>query len=77
MNPNSAQNEFTTAPKKVGKKLPVFDNDRELQNFMASNFLESLKQMIRSTVNIIIREEIDKFRSEINDKIYFNGSYNR
>lgn len=77
MNPNSAQNEFTTAPKKVGKKLPVFDNDRELQNFMASNFLESLKQMIRSTVNIIIREEMDKFRSEINDKIYFNGSYNR
>jgi len=77
MNPNSAQNEFTTAPKKVAKKLSIFNNDKELQSFMASNFLESLKQMIRSTVNIIVREEMDKFRSEIDDKIYFNGSYHR
>ena len=77
MNHNSACQEFTTPPKKVAKKLPVFDNDKELQAFMAGNLLESLKQMIRSTVNIIIREEMDKFRSEVDDKFYFNGSYNR
>lgn len=77
MNHNSAQQEFTTTHKKVNKKLPIFDNDKELQSFMASNFLESLKQMIRSTVNIIVREEMEKFRSEIDDKIYFNGSYHR
>ena len=63
--------------KKVNKKLAVFDNDKELVNFMAGNLLESLKQMIRSTVNIIVREEMDRFRSEIDEKIYFNGSYNR
>ena len=63
--------------KKVNKKLAVFDNEKDLANFMASNFLESLKQMIRSTVNIIVREEMDKFRSEIDEKIYFNGNYNR
>jgi putative transposase len=63
--------------KKVNKKLPIFDNEKELANFMANNFLESLKQMIRSTVNIIVREEMDKFRQEVDDKIYFNGSYSR
>jgi len=77
MNPNSAQQEFTTAHRKVAKKLSVFDNDKDLTNFMAGNLLESLKQMIRIMVNTIVHEEMDKFRSEIDDKIYFNGSYNR
>ncbi|HRY74621.1 MAG TPA: IS256 family transposase [Candidatus Dojkabacteria bacterium] len=77
MNQNSASTEFTTTPKKVVNKLPVFDNDRQLESFMSSNFLESLKQMIRITVNTIVRQEMDKFRSEMDDKIYFNGNYNR
>jgi len=67
--------QFTT--KKVANKLPVFDNDKELQSFMASNFLESLKQMIRLTVKNIIKDEMNNFRAEIADKIYFNGTYPR
>jgi len=73
----SPASRLESTTKKVGRKLSVFDNDKDLANFMAGNLLESLKQMIRLIVNTIVREEMDKFRSEIDDKIYFNGSYNR
>ena len=63
--------------KKVNKKLTVFDTEKDLANFMAGNLLESLKQMIRIMVNTIVREEMDKFRQEVDDKIYFNGNYYR
>lgn len=61
------------------KKLPVFDEEKDLQKFLETNFTESLKQMIRVTVKTMVKEEMNSIREEFEDerKCYFNGSYPR
>lgn len=59
------------------KKLPVFDDDKELSRFLEQNFNESLKQMIKVTVKTMIKTEMEQFRAEFDDKLTFNGSYGR
>ena len=61
-------------------KLPVFETGSELHKFLESSFTESLKNLIKVTVNIMIKEEMDKFRKETTDfvsSMYFNGHYKR
>lgn len=59
------------------KKVPIFNSDKELASFLEHNLTESLKQAIRVTVNMMIREEMDQFRKQINEQLSFNGSYMR
>lgn len=61
------------------KKLPVFDEEKDLQKFLETNFTESLKQMIRVSVKVMVKEEMETMRGEFENerKCYFNGSYPR
>ncbi len=58
-------------------KLSVFGNDGELQKFLEVNFTESLKQMIKVTVNILVKTEMEEFRKQIDERLQFNGTYGR
>jgi len=68
-------NNFTAASKI--KKFPVFSDERQLGEFLSRNFTESLKQLIKVTVKTMIKTEMEIFRSEFNEKLYFNGTYPR
>jgi len=59
------------------KRLPVFEDDRDLQRFLETNFTDSLKQMIKVTVKTMVKAEMEIFRSEFSEKLSFNGSYGR
>lgn len=56
---------------------PVFNSDKDLAEFLLSNLTDSLKQSIRITVKIMIRQEMDDWRKEVNEKLSFNGFYDR
>lgn len=58
-------------------KLEVFDGDKELQRYLETNFTESLKNMIKLTVRTMVKTEMEAFRKEYGEKLYFNGSYGR
>lgn len=64
---------------KVGKikKFPALNDEQQLSDFLSKNFSESLKQMIKVTVRMMIKQEMETFRSEFSEKLYFNGSYPR
>lgn len=59
------------------QKAPVFNTDKELADFLLNNVTDSLKQSIKVTVRIMIRQEMEDFRKEVNEKLSFNGSYER
>jgi transposase-like protein len=59
------------------KKLPLFEEAKDLLKFLESNFTESLRQAIRILVKTMIKEEMEDFRKEVDEKIYFNGNYLR
>ena len=54
------------------KKLEIFQEEKELQRFLETNFTESLKQMIRVTVKTMVKSEMESFRKEFEEKMYFN-----
>ena len=58
-------------------RLPVFTEEKELTKFLETNFTESLKNMIKLTVKTMIKTEMESFRKEFSDKLYFNGYYGR
>ena len=58
-------------------KLPVFENDRDLQKYLETSFTESLRQLIKVTVSTMIKTEMEQFRQEFNEKLQFNGNYDR
>src|SRR5271157_2419398 len=59
------------------RKLPVFQEEKELSHFLETNFTESLKNMIKLTVKTMVKSEMEDFRKEVSDKLYFNGTYGR
>lgn len=59
------------------RKLEVFPEDRDLQKFLEVNFTESLKNMIKLTVKTMVKTEMEAFRKEYGEKLYFNGTYGR
>jgi len=59
------------------KKLEVFQEEKELQKFLETNFTESLKQMIKVVVKTMVKTEMESFRKEFEEKLYFNGYYGR
>ncbi|OGY86396.1 MAG: hypothetical protein A2233_00570 [Candidatus Kerfeldbacteria bacterium RIFOXYA2_FULL_38_24] len=48
------------------KSVPVFNSDKELATYLEQNLTETLKQAIRVTVNIMIKEDMEQFRKQIN-----------
>lgn len=58
-------------------RLPVFGEEKDLAKFLETNFTESLKQMIRVTVHAMVKNEMEEFRKEFTEKLYFNGTYGR
>ncbi len=73
--PNATQKDYSKI-----NKLPVFAGEQELTKFLESNFTESLKQFIRLIIKTMIKNEMDKFRKEMDGligKLYFNGCYPR
>lgn len=61
---------------KVGK-LPMFEEEKELQKFLETNFTESLKQMIKVTIKSMIKGEMEEVRKNMSDRPSFNGCYDR
>jgi putative transposase len=59
------------------RKLEVFDDGKELQKFLETNFTESLKNMIKLTVKTMVKTEMEAFRKTYGEKLYFNGTYDR
>lgn len=58
-------------------KLPVFNDDRDLQQFLERNLEDSLKQLIRISVTTTVKAELQSLRSELPYPPAFNGYYDR
>jgi len=66
--------------RKVDFNALGLQTEAELQKFLEGSFTESLRQLIRVTVKVMIKTEMEDFRKEMHDllgTIHFNGSYNR
>jgi putative transposase len=59
------------------KRLPIFSGERDLQKFLEQNMADNLKQLIKVTVQIMVRTEMEAFRSQFEEKLQFNGNYFR
>ncbi len=68
-------NKNTTNPKLA--KLPVFNSDGDLQQFLQRNLEDSLKQLIRVSVTTMVKSELESLRAELPAPPAFNGYYPR
>lgn len=59
------------------KKYPVFNSEKELADFMLNNLADSLKQSIKLTVTIMVKQEMENLRKEVKEHLSFNGYYDR
>lgn len=59
------------------QKKEVFNSEEELAKFLQSNLNETLKQSIRVTVKLMIKQEMESLRKELDEKLSFNGYYGR
>lgn len=64
--------------RRAHSNLPLFAGEGELRSFLEQSFTDSLKQLIKVTVNLMIKTEMETFRKEMTDLVlHFNGSYDR
>ena len=59
------------------KKLPVFEDEKDLLQFLERSLTDNLKQFIRVSISSLVKAEMKQIRSELQDQPYFNGHYNR
>jgi transposase-like protein len=64
------------------KKLPVFDDDKDLLAFLERSLTDNLKQFIRHSITTLVKAEMEQVRSELqqsqtNAPPAFNGYYHR
>ena len=59
------------------KKLPVFEDEKDLLSFLERSLTDNLKQFIRVSVSAMVKAEMEQIRSSLPDQTYFNGYYNR
>jgi len=59
------------------KKLPVFEDDKDLLQFLERSLTDNLKQFIRHSITTLVRAEMEQIRSELQDSSAFNGHYTR
>ena len=62
---------------KTIKKLPVFEDEKELLQFLERSLTDNLKQFIRVSITTLVKAEMEQFRTTLQDQPYFNGYYNR
>jgi transposase-like protein len=74
----TTQNNFNkNTNHKKPAKLPVFNDDRDLQQFLERNLEDSLKQLIRLSVTTMVKTEMQSLRSDLPIQPAFNGYYPR
>ena len=57
-----------------------FGSESELKKYLEGTVTTSLHQLIRVTVNLVVKEEMQQFRESVKGELgamYFNGSYSR
>lgn len=59
------------------KQHAVLNSEKELNQYLLDSFGNNLKQAIKSTVQILVRAEMEKLRQELDERLQFNGSYGR
>ena len=59
------------------KKLPVFEDEKDLLSFLERSLTDNLKQFIRVSISTMVKAEMEQIRSSLPDQTYFNGYYNR
>ena len=59
------------------KKLPVFEDEKDLLSFLERSLTDNVKQFIRVSVSAMVKAEMEQIRSNLPDQTYFNGYYNR
>jgi len=55
----------------------VLNSEKELNQYLLDSFGNNLKQAIKSTVQLLVKTEMEKMRQEINERLQFNGSDGR
>jgi transposase-like protein len=59
------------------KKLPVFEDEKDLLQFLERSLTDNLKQFIRVSITTLVKAEMEQLRTSLQDQPYFNGYYNR
>lgn len=59
------------------KKLPVFEDDRDLLQFLERSLTDNLKQFIRVSISTLVKAEMEQMRASLQSESQFNGYYNR
>jgi transposase-like protein len=66
---------------KVIKKLPVFQDDKDLLSFLERSLTDNLKQFIKVSITTLVKAEMEQIRLELQNSgnlvPAFNGSYGR
>ena len=72
----------TKSIKKI-KKMPIFNDEKELSLFLEKSLTDNLKYFIRHSITTLVKAEMEQIREELMDKAStanapsFNGYYNR
>lgn len=70
-----------TKSNRTVRKLPVFDDDRELSLYLERSLTDNLKHFIRHSVTTLVKAEMEQLRAELQEASgttpAFNGYYNR
>jgi len=59
------------------KKLPVFDDEKELLQFLERSLTDNLKQFIKVSITSLVKAEMEQIREDLQSQSHFNGYYNR
>jgi putative transposase len=61
------------------KKLPIFDDEKDLLQFLERSLTDNLKQFIRVSISTLVKAEMEQIRSSLQaeSQSHFNGYYNR
>lgn len=62
---------------KTIKKLPVFEDEKDLLQFLERSLTDNLKQFIRVSITTLVKAEMEQIRLELQDSHPFNGHYSR
>lgn len=62
---------------KTIRKLPVFEDENDLLQFLERSLTDNLKQFIRLSISTLVKAEMEQLRTSLQEQPYFNGYYNR
>lgn len=62
---------------KTIRKLPIFEDEKDLLQFLERSLTDNLKQFIRVSISTLVKAELEQLRNELQDSRTFNGYYHR